>query len=149
MPPADRTGGSCSDGLVAGSGVHSNVAARTHSNRRVTVRRITVRRITVTVAIHWIAIAVGLRRQRAADYACGDAGADPPTQTKLLSSQRDDTGPFRPESSFRSATNPLDTIAPDTRAKRSGPHGARCSIGPTQNSQLRSSMMNRFPRIYF
>jgi hypothetical protein len=33
MPPADRTGGSCSDGLVAGSGVHSNVAARTHSKQ--------------------------------------------------------------------------------------------------------------------
>ncbi|MGC1953583.1 MAG: hypothetical protein WA970_13655, partial [Gammaproteobacteria bacterium] len=36
--------------------------------------------------------------------------------------------PFRPESSLRSATNPLDAIAPSTRARRSGPDSARCSI---------------------
>src|SRR5207253_7334136 len=102
MPPADRTGGSCSDGLVA------VVAACIVTSRRVpivsrrvairritvTVRRITVtvRRITVTVAIRWIAIAVGLRRQRAADYACGDAGADPATQTSRLRRLRGSKG---------------------------------------------------------
>src|SRR6266404_2846036 len=102
MLPADRTGGSCSDGLVA------VVAARIITSRRVpivsrrvavrritvTVRRITVtvRRITVTVAIRWIAIAVGLRRQRAADYPCGDAGADPATQTSRLRGLRDSKG---------------------------------------------------------
>src|SRR5258708_35201733 len=108
--PADGTDGSCSDGLVA-----VVIAARIITPRRVpivsrrvavrritvTVRRITVavrritvtvRRITVTVAIRWIAIAVGLRRQRAADYACGDAGADPATQTSRLRRLRGSKG---------------------------------------------------------
>jgi hypothetical protein len=54
-----------------------------------------------------------------------------------LSSHRDDPGrPVRPESWFRSATNPLDAIAPSTRARRLGPDSAS-SIGPMQNPQLR------------
>ena len=36
----------------------------------------------------------------------------------------------------RSATNPLDAIAPSTRARRSGLDSARCSIGTMQNPQL-------------
>jgi hypothetical protein len=39
-----------------------------------------------------IAIAIGLRRQRAADYACGDAGADPATQTSRLRRLRGSKG---------------------------------------------------------
>jgi NAD(P)-dependent dehydrogenase (short-subunit alcohol dehydrogenase family) len=115
-----------------------------------------MRQVNVEGMIHATRAVMGGMRARRYGRNC-DANAPPITPAAMpapihqpkLSSQRDDTGPFRPESSFRSATNPLDTIAPDTRAKRSGPHGARCSIGPTQNPQLRSSMVNRFPRIYF
>src|SRR2546428_777672 len=95
MPPADRTGGSCSDGLVAVVAACTVTSGRGPIiSRRAAIRRITVtvRRITVTVAIRWIAIAVGLRRQRAADYACGDAGADPATQTSRLRRLRDSKG---------------------------------------------------------
>ena len=57
------------------------------------------------------------------------------TTARRLSSQRDDTG--RLKSSFRSATNPLDAIAPSTGARRSGPDSA-LPIGPMQNRQLHS-----------
>src|SRR5438445_11589590 len=50
----------------------------------IAVARVAVRRVTVTVAIRRITIAVGRRRDRATNYACGNAGTDPATQTPRL-----------------------------------------------------------------
>src|SRR5258708_28320383 len=91
--PAGRTGGSCSDGLVA------VVAARIITSRRVPIvsRRVAVRRITVTVrritvTVRRITVPVAIR-QRAADYACGDGGADPATQTSRLRGELPNVNP--------------------------------------------------------
>src|SRR5258705_13914834 len=56
------------------------------------VARVAVRRITVTVAIRRITIAVGRRRDRATNYACGNAGTDPATQTPRLRRSRGSEG---------------------------------------------------------
>src|SRR5258705_3313457 len=58
-----------------------------------------VGRIAVTVAVRWVTvtvavrrIAIGLRRDRAADYRCGNAGADPATYTPRLRRLRGNKG---------------------------------------------------------
>src|ERR1700716_3045782 len=82
--------GSRSDGLVAVVPACIVTARRVPIVSRrvgVAVRRVTVavavRRIAVTVAVT-VTVAVGPRRERAADYGCCNAGADPATQTPRL-----------------------------------------------------------------
>src|SRR4030088_1089600 len=79
-------------------GLVAVIAAYIVTSRRVPIvsRRVgvtvAVRWVTVTVAVRRIAIAVGLRRDRAADYRCGNAGADPATYTPRLRRLRGNKG---------------------------------------------------------